>query len=76
MLIKVVLKTFHHMMHLKLPAHLMNPENLKKWIAFMKILLDSQVPPELSSPTIDEDEMLRREKTCIWQHKKWAGRIM
>jgi len=40
------------------------------------MLVDSKVAPELSGPTIDEGEMLRREKTYVWANKKWVGRIM
>jgi hypothetical protein len=75
-LIKIVLKTFHHMMHLQLPDHLLDPNNLQKWMTYFKILIDNPVPIELSTPTIDEQEMIRREKTYFWVHKKWTGRIL
>jgi len=53
-LIKVVLKIFHHCMHLILPKYLLDPAKFDVWMQYLKILLDNPIPPELSSPTIDE----------------------
>lgn len=63
-------------MHLQLPIYLLDATNMQKWMSFMKIIIDSPVAVELSSPTIDEQEMLRREKSYVWMNKKWSGRIM
>ena len=63
-------------MHMQLPVYLLDAVNMQKWMTFLKILIDSPVPVELHSLTIDEQEMLRREKTYVWAHKKWVGRIM
>lgn len=76
LLIKTILKIFHHCMHMQLPVYLTDSNNMQRWLTFLKMLVDSKVAPELSGPTIDEGEMLRREKTYVWANKKWVGRIM
>lgn len=74
-LVKVVLKIFHHCMHLQLPLYLQSTDTLDRWVAYLKAILQGQVPPELLTPTLDEQEVTRREKTFYWVNKKWAGRI-
>ena len=72
----VILKTFHEAVHLDLPTYFTNEANLHRWMVFLKTILDSPIPQNLESSTLDEEESLLREKNILWQNKKWCGRIL
>ena len=72
----VILKTFHASIHLDLPTYFVNEANLHRWMVFVKTILDSPIPPNLESPTQDDEECQIREKNVLWQNKKWCGRVL
>lgn len=75
-LISVVLKIFYQAVYLQIPYYLRSMEVFNVWMTYIKLILSAGVPAELSTPTLDEAQIVRNEKTHHWSNKKWASRIM
>ena len=71
-----ILKIFFFSVNLNIPEYLRNQANLKKWMVFLKTILDAPVPPELEAFNESEDEARLREKNIHWKLKKYCGRIL
>ncbi|KAL4486098.1 hypothetical protein ABPG72_004032 [Tetrahymena utriculariae] len=74
-ILKPMLKVFHMCICLDLPVSLQNYDVLSQWINFLKLLVDSEMPQNLTIPTQDEDTIQSRDKHPLWKNKKWAGKI-
>lgn len=75
-ILKPILKCFYMSINLEMPAILQGYDNLSQWINFFKLLLDSEMPASLTTPTTNEDIITQRDKHPLWKNKKWAGRIL
>ena len=71
-----ILKIFHCSIHLSMPQLMKDHSNTAVWMVFFKMLLDSKVPHELETPTLDDVVIGTREKNPFWKNKKWVSRIM
>jgi hypothetical protein len=44
-IVKILMKIFHHSMHLELPEYLQNQQIIDKWFQFFAVILRSPIPP-------------------------------
>jgi hypothetical protein len=53
----------------------MEGDNLDPWVMFFKTILDMECPPDLNTPTDDQNEIQRRDKSIFWKIKGITGKI-
>jgi hypothetical protein len=71
-----ILKTFYYSVNIQLPAYLVNEKTIAVWMMYVKVLVEKDVPKEVESLPVDNDEAYKREKNIHWNNKKWCGRIL
>lgn len=75
-LLKPILRSFYMCINVDLPEFLKSFDVLAQWINFIKLLIDSEIPAELRTPTTDEEIITQRDSHSLWKNKKWASRIL
>ncbi|EGR28805.1 hypothetical protein IMG5_168410 [Ichthyophthirius multifiliis] len=75
-ILKPILKIFFKCINLETPSSLQQKELLSEWIGFFKLLIDHQMPVELSSLTENQEIINQRNKNILWKNKKWASQIL
>lgn len=76
LLLKPVLRSFYMCINIDMPRFLQNKEILASWISLFKMLIDSELPANLTSSTHNEELAIQRDAHPLWKNKKWAGRIL
>jgi hypothetical protein len=68
-MLHLVCKVFYVGNQLQISPYLMEGDNLDPWILFFKTILDMECPIDLRTPTDDQDEIQRRDKSIFWKIK-------
>ena len=71
----LVTKIFYHANLMSLCPCLRQKETLAVWLNFFVEILEQKVPPELSSPVEDEQEVESRRKNFVWKLKDVVSAI-
>ena len=68
-LLHLVCKVFFKYNRLILSPYLIAEDMMNPWMSFFKIILDMPCPADLSSPTSNTEEIIKRDKTVFWKIK-------
>ena len=68
-MLHLICKVFYVSNQLQMCPYLMENNNLDPWIQFFKTIMDMPCPPELCSPTEDQFEIEKRDKSIFWKIK-------
>lgn len=74
-ILHLICKVFYVSNQLQLSPYLMVDNNLDPWIHFFKTILDMPCPKDLAEPTLDTNEIQRRDKSIFWKIKGIAAKI-